>query len=103
MGHAIENLYQIPHGHAVSIGMGVACKFSEKLNGFKESNRLMALLKRYGLPPQFDFDKEKAMEILLKDKKKSGTHISFILLKKIGKAEINTISIDQVNELTHQL
>src|SRR4051812_4344110 len=28
LGHAIENLYKIPHGHAVSIGMGVACKFS---------------------------------------------------------------------------
>ncbi len=34
LGHAIENIYQLPHGHAVSIGMVAACAFSESLNGF---------------------------------------------------------------------
>lgn len=56
IGHAIENLYNIPHGHSVSIGMGVACRISEKLNGFKDAERVVQLLKKYGLPPQFDFD-----------------------------------------------
>ncbi len=67
LGHAIENLYQIPHGHAISIGMGVACSMSQKLTGFKDAERVINLLKRYGLPPQFEFDREKAMEILLKE------------------------------------
>ena len=26
LGHAIENIYALPHGHAVSIGMVAACK-----------------------------------------------------------------------------
>ncbi len=55
VGHAIENLYQIPHGHAVSIGMGVACKVSEAVGNFKETSEVLQLLKQYGLPPQFDF------------------------------------------------
>ena len=103
IGHAIENLYQIPHGHAISIGMGLACKLSEKLTGFKEGDRVIRLLKQYGLPPQFDFDKERAFDILLKDKKKAGQQISFILLNKIGKAEIKLISLEDMNNLIHQL
>ena len=103
LGHAIENLYQIPHGHAISIGMGVACRISEKLTGFKEGDRVIRLLKQYGLPPQFEFDKERAFDILLKDKKKAGQHISFILLNKIGKAEIKSISLEDMNSLIQQL
>ena len=103
IGHAIENLYQIPHGHAISVGMGLACRLSEKLIGFKEGDRVIRLLKQYGLPPQFDFDKERAFDILLKDKKKAGQQISFILLNKIGKAEIKLISLEDMNNLIHQL
>ena len=94
VGHAIENLYNIPHGHAVSIGMGVACSISEKTVGFKDTARVLQLLKRYGLPPQFDFDKAKAIEMLQKDKKKIGKGIDYIVLKKIGKAEIHTLSME---------
>ena len=103
LGHAIENLYQIPHGHAISIGMGLAGTLSEKLNGFKEKERVIRLLKQYGLPPQFEFDKERAFDILLKDKKKAGQHISFILLKKIGKAEIKLICLEDLHTLIQQL
>lgn len=103
LGHAIENLYQIPHGHAISIGMGQACKISEKLAGFKETERVTRLLKQYGLPPRFDFDKERAFDILLKDKKKAGQHISFILLKKIGKAEIRSLSLEDLHTIFQQL
>jgi 3-dehydroquinate synthase len=103
LGHAIENLYKIPHGHAISIGMGVASSMSEKISGFKDTQRVVDLLKRYGLPPQFEFDKEKALEILQKDKKKDNQSISYILLKKIGKAEIKSLPIEEIKSLIHQL
>ncbi|MCY7422240.1 MAG: 3-dehydroquinate synthase [Chitinophagaceae bacterium] len=103
LGHAIENLYQIPHGHAISIGMGLAGTLSEKLNGFKEKERLTNLLKLYGLPPQFEFDKERAFDILLKDKKKAGRQISFVLLKKIGKADVQLLSLEDLHTLIQQL
>lgn len=99
LGHAIENLYKIPHGHAISIGMGVASTMSEKVNGFKETGRVVNLLKAYGLPPQFDFDKEKALEILQKDKKKAGKEISYILLKKIGQGCIQPLDLNTVAEI----
>ena len=103
LGHAIENLYQIPHGHAISIGMGLAATLSEKLTGFKEKERLINLLKLYGLPPQFDFDKEKAFDILLKDKKKAGKQISFVLLRKIGKAEVKFLLLEDLHALVNEL
>lgn len=103
LGHAIENLYQIPHGHAVSIGMGVACKFSENLTGFKDTDRVVKVLKQYGLPPQFEFDKEEAFRILRSDKKKDNQGISYILLNKIGKAQIVPLSFDEIHTLINNL
>ncbi|WP_207493606.1 3-dehydroquinate synthase [Aridibaculum aurantiacum] len=96
IGHAIENLYQIPHGHAISIGMGVACKVSSAVNGFKETAEVLQLLKQYGLPPQFDFDKEATYKILQADKKKQGQQVNYILLQKIGKAIVHPIGFDEL-------
>ena len=70
--------------------MGVACKFSEKSIGFKDTERVINVLKKYGLPPQFDFDKEEAFRILKSDKKKEKQSINYILLNKIGKASVIT-------------
>jgi 3-dehydroquinate synthase len=103
LGHAIENLYKIPHGHAVSIGMGVACKFSASELGFKETDRVVKVLKAYGLPPQFEFDKTEAFRILKTDKKKTNQSINYILLKKIGKAEIVPLSFEQIQTLINDL
>lgn len=103
LGHAIENLYHIPHGHAVSIGMGVACRFSERILGFKSTDRVVNVLKKYGLPPQFDFDKPEAFRILKSDKKKDNQSISYILLNKIGKAEIVSLPFTEIETLINQL
>lgn len=103
LGHAIENLYQIPHGHAVSIGMGVASRMSASVIGFKDTERVIKVLKQYGLPPQFDFDKEEAFRILKNDKKKSNHSINYILLKKIGRAEIKPLTFDQIQTLLNDL
>ncbi|MCW3080926.1 3-dehydroquinate synthase [Segetibacter sp.] len=103
IGHAIENLYQIPHGHAVSIGMGVACKFSVSELGFKDTDRIVKVLKAYGLPPQFEFDKDEAFRILKNDKKKTNQSINYILLQKIGKAEIVPLSFEQIQTLINDL
>lgn len=103
LGHAIENLYHIPHGHAVSIGMGAACKISEKVTGFKGTSRVENVLKQYGLPPQFDFDKAETFRILKSDKKKDKQSINYILLNKIGKATIVSLPLNEVHTLINGL
>jgi 3-dehydroquinate synthase len=103
IGHAVENLYKIPHGHAVSIGMGVACKISEQVTGFKQSERVIAVLKQYGLPPQFAFDKEETFRILKSDKKKDNQSINYVLLNKIGNGTIKALPFEQIQELINAL
>jgi len=103
LGHAIENLYHIPHGHAVSIGMGAACKISEQITGFKDTDRVVNVLKQYGLPPEFDFDKTETFRILKSDKKKDNQSINYILLKKIGKGDIVSLPFAEIETLINSL
>jgi len=98
IGHAIENLHGISHGHAVSIGMVAACNLSVQLNGFHadDAAKIVRLLARYHLPVDVETDHEKAFEVLKMDKKRKGDGINFVLLKKIGSAEIKFISLDSL-------
>jgi 3-dehydroquinate synthase len=100
LGHAIENMYQLSHGHSVSIGMVYACKISESQNGFKETNRVIDLLKRYELPTEFKFDETKVFENMKKDKKKENDRMNYILLKKIGKGYIESITLSNLEQIT---
>lgn len=105
LGHAIENLKGIPHGFAVSVGMVFACKVSEKLTGFSPENtqRVEQLLKQYYLPVESEFDKTKAWELLVHDKKKSGDMLHFILLKDIGEAVAQPIALSELKKLFFEL
>ena len=101
LGHAIENSYLLPHGHAVSIGMIAACKIAENITHLNKEdiNRIKALIEQYHLPVQFEFDKEKIWSVLKMDKKREGNDINFILLSKIGEASIHTIPIKELEQL----
>ena len=100
IGHAIENLHGIPHGHAVSIGMVAACNLSEKLNGFHfdEAAKIVKLLDQYHLPVHVETDHAKVFEVLKMDKKRKGDGVQFILLKNIGDAEIKQISLTDLEK-----
>jgi 3-dehydroquinate synthase len=101
LGHAIENIYKLPHGNAVSIGMSAACKLSEEITGFssKETTRVISVLKKYGLPVDLSFDKEKVWDVLLMDKKKAGETMNFIVLNKIGNAVVKPIPVRKLKEI----
>ncbi len=105
LGHAVENIYQLPHGSAVSIGMAAACKISEEINNFShtESESVTALLKKYHLPVELKFDKEKIWDVLLMDKKKSGDTMNFILLKKIGNGVVKSIPLAKLKNIFNHL
>jgi 3-dehydroquinate synthase len=98
VGHAIENLHGIPHGHAVSIGMIAACNLSVQLNNFHadDAAKIVRLLAKYHLPVDVETDHEKVFEVLKMDKKRKGEGVHFILLKSIGHAEIKFISLTEL-------
>lgn len=104
LGHAIENIYHLPHGHAVSIGMVAAAIISEEINNFSsaEKEKIENLLQQYQLPVAFKYDKQKAFQLIKSDKKRSGHAIHYILLNKIGEGIVQPVSFDQLQNLFNQ-
>ncbi|HEY8658264.1 MAG TPA: 3-dehydroquinate synthase [Hanamia sp.] len=105
IGHAIENTSKLAHGNAISIGMVAACIISQQINEFSGSDtqKVKELLSKYKLPISLNFDKEKTWNILLHDKKKSGTDMSFVVLDAIGKGSVKSIPLSDLQEIFNRL
>jgi len=103
LGHALENQYELSHGQAISIGMTYACHISERITGFKETERVVGILEKYGLPTYANFDKQKVFHVLKMDKKRERKEINYVLLEKIGKGVIKTISLNQLEKIIQDL
>jgi 3-dehydroquinate synthase len=75
--------------------MVAACNLSVQLNNFHadEAAKIVRLLARYHLPVDVETDHARVFEVLKMDKKRQGDGVQFILLHKIGKAEIKYISL----------
>jgi len=104
-GHAIEKLQGISHGQSVSLGMILAARMSVNLGLLNSSvvDKLSSLLEKTGLPIKADIDTEIMAETMLKDKKKSGDILQFILLEAEGKAIVHKLNIKDVKAVLNDL
>lgn len=113
VGHGLETATQygkLLHGEAVSIGMGVAARISEKLGLI--SNELVVrqekLLQHYGLPTKFPLrDYSEVRDAMTVDKKSSGGKITWVLLDGVGKATLRSdvpeeTLIECLDEVLHE-
>lgn len=103
LGHAIEKLYELSHGQAISIGMAAACMISEQFTPFGDTARVIATLKRYGLPTFAEFDTKKVMNVLKMDKKKVRDSMNYVLLNKIGQGVVKQIPITELEKLLQSI
>ena len=93
-GHAIESAAGYGtwlHGEAVAAGMALAARFSARQGriGAADAERLIALLRRFGLPVQPPrFPRETWLEYMGRDKKNEAGRITLILLDRLGAAAI---------------
>ncbi|MEN6624411.1 MAG: 3-dehydroquinate synthase [Smithella sp.] len=95
LGHAFEaeSNFAISHGEAVSMGMIAATRISEN-SGYLDSDsrdRIENLIIESGLPSYIpsNLETDKIISRLKMDKKKEGSVIHFVLLKKIGMPFVN--------------
>ncbi len=102
-GHAIENTYKLPHGHAVAVGMAMACMISTSYENFKDTSRVVSLIKKYGLPIHQSYKADEVLNVMKADKKKVRDVVSYVLLEKIGKAVVHPIKIDEIEAVIQQL
>jgi 3-dehydroquinate synthase len=103
LGHAVENVYRMPHGRAISVGIKAACLLSEEMLNFKETARVTGLLLQYGLPIDIPVDFGKVIEIMRMDKKKTRDIMHYVLLEKLGKAVIKPIPMSHLEKLLYSI
>jgi len=95
IGHAIEKSknFELLHGECVALGSVAAAYISWKRNllSKEEYYEIRDMFVPFNLPISIeDINPEEILEMTSSDKKVEGDHIKFILLKKVGKAMIDT-------------
>jgi len=103
LGHALETQYELLHGQAISIGMTYACHISEQLCGFKQTEKVVSVLEKYNLPTYASFNKKKVFDVMKMDKKRERKEMNFVLLEKIGKGVVKSISLKQLEKIVQDL
>lgn len=103
IGHAVENLYELPHGQAVAIGMCMAAYISEQELGFRQAGLLVGLLQRYQLPTHIPIEAGEVFNLLKMDKKRTSDTINFILLEEIGKAVVSPIPLKKLEKYLFEI
>jgi 3-dehydroquinate synthase len=94
VGHALEALggYRAwLHGEAVAVGLSAAARLSERvgLADGESRRRQIALLEALGLPTRFSGPTPAEIaEALRRDKKARDGRVPFVLLKRLGQAEV---------------
>ena len=104
-GHALETIGNnklYTHGEAVALGMLAATKLSESISDLdpKVFDRVHSTIKNTGIKVKLKkkiFPK-KLIKLMQSDKKKNNSQLKFILLEKIGKAKIKSVSNEAVIE-----
>lgn len=97
-GHAIEMHMSLKHGFAVASGMELATEFSYE-KGFISRDvkeRIVNILNQFGLLEYHDLPDEKLEQLVLHDKKKSGSEINFVFTQGIGAAEVFKVPVSEV-------
>lgn len=95
-GHAIEKEYHYQtytHGEAVAIGMVMACAYGESRGITRPGTRqrMEKILQQFHLPTHTELRSDTLKEAIAVDKKGTGSQINLILLKEIGKVQIEKI------------
>ena len=97
IGHAIENVAgygELLHGEAISLGLAAALVISERKGRLPaaEADRVRAKLSAFGLPLTLPahLDTDALLAAAAKDKKFSGGKIRFVVMPRLGHAELSS-------------
>lgn len=98
VGHAIEHVAGLPHGHSVAIGMVAAGAASQHVTGFAGMERQRDLIARLELPVVApDVAKEDIVAALQLDKKRDATGLRMVLLEDFGRPLVTTVEATTVH------
>lgn len=94
VGHGVEakSNFTISHGSAVAIGIAIVSRASN----CPDTSRIVALLKKFGLPTQTHYSAESLFQYTLSDKKRAGSTVRLIIPDRIGQCSIVPTCIQQL-------
>ncbi len=99
-GHAVEKISDnyYCHGQAVDIGMVMAFKAAVKLGVCPagETEKLTALLTKFGLPLTAGFSEKEMLDAMQSDKKRLGGRISLVLPHRFGECFLYETDMSQL-------
>ncbi len=99
-GHAIELLTSMRHGYAVASGMELASRFSLEKGYITagDHERIVSILKSFNLLCDYSITDKQVSQLILHDKKRSGSDIYFVFIKGIGRASAEKIPVSKAVE-----
>jgi len=99
-GHAVEAAsdFAVSHGEAVAIGMVAAARAAEKRGIAREplAEPLVAALEANQLPTRSPLPASSLVSWALRDKKREGGTISFVLPETIGRCRLETVDVGEI-------
>jgi len=100
IGHGVEasSGFTVTHGNAVSIGMAVISRAALKCGMLENGSceRILTLLKGFGLPVSVDYSADELYHHSLSDKKRSGGTINLIVPQDIGNCVIYPAPVEEL-------
>lgn len=94
IGHGVEasSNFTLSHGKSVAIGMAIVTRASHCPDG----DRIIEILKRFGLPTTTEFDAQTLYRCALSDKKRGGSMVNLIIPRRVGKCEIVPTPVEEI-------
>jgi 3-dehydroquinate synthase len=89
IGHAVELVAGISHGHAVAIGMVAAGRVSALMTGFAHEDRQRQIIAHIGLPTASPpVDPAAIMALVGRDKKRDASGVRMVVLEDFGRPDV---------------
>jgi 3-dehydroquinate synthase len=94
IGHGVEasSHFSLSHGKSVAIGISIVSRASH----CPDTDRIIGILKQFGLPTATDTDAETLYQYALSDKKRSGGTVNLIIPQKIGDCAIVPTPVEEI-------
>lgn len=103
VGHAIEKLsgYHTTHGHAVAAGMAIVTRAAVGMGlcGQDCLDKLLYMLKQFGLPNCTEYRADELASICLSDKKRAGDSLTMVFPVEIGQCVLRGIPVGELETI----
>ena len=100
VGHAVEKYsnFTLSHGRGVSIGTAVIAGAAAAAGfcSLECAEKIVSTLKSLELPVHFDYPEEEIIRIMLNDKKRKGSALSFVVPLEIGHCRMHELNLNEI-------